>query len=154
MEHNFEYLKILDKPDKIIEMIKKNPIDLFKFYDSLLKKILYYKNNMEIFEYNIIKLHDIILNFNELSNKDFYISLSCIFGAFFFDSCGSHCEFSKRNPNNHFFIYEKQYNKQIFKNGQITDDSEMAILMIIFFSIMKLKILSPIVIINHLLMVD
>ena len=127
MEHNFEYLKLLDKPDKIIEMIKKNPIDLFKFYDSLLKKILYYKNKMEIFEYNIIKLHDIILNFNELSNKDFYISLSCIFGAFFFDSCGSHCEFSKRNPNNHFYIYEKQYNKQIFKNGQITDDSEMAI---------------------------
>ena len=77
------YLKLLDKPDKIIEMIEKNPVDLFKFYYSLLKENSYYKNNLEIFEYNIKKLYDIILNFNESSKKDFYISLSCIFGAFF-----------------------------------------------------------------------
>ncbi len=126
MGNKSNYLKLLDKPDKIIEMIEKNPVDLFKFYYSLLKENSYYKNNLEIFEYNIKKLYDIILNFNE-SNTDFYISLSCIFGAFFFDSCGSHCEFSKKNPQNHFLIYEKQSQQQIFKNGQITDDSEMAI---------------------------
>ena len=108
-------------------MIKKNPSDLFKFYESLLIENSYYKKNMKIFEYNIKKLYDIILNFNESSKKDFYISLSCIFGAFFFDSCGSHCEFSKRNYNNHYYIYEKENPQQYFKNGQITDDSEMAI---------------------------
>ena len=126
MGNNSEYIKLIDKPDNILQMIKKNPSDLFKFYESLLKENSYYKKNMKIFEYNIKKLYDIILNFNE-SNNDFYISLSCIFGAFFFDSCGSHCEFSKKNPQNHILIYEKQSQQQIFKNGQITDDSEMAI---------------------------
>ncbi len=140
MGNKSNYLKLLDKPDKIIEMIEKNPVDLFKFYYSLLKENSYYKNNLEIFEYNIKKLYNIILNLNESYNKDFYISLSCIFGAFFFDSCGSHCEFSKRNYNNHYYIYEKENPQQYFKNGQITDDSEMAISRA--FAIMDSKYLS------------
>ena len=51
-----------------------------------------------------------------------YISLSCIFGAFFGDSLGSHCEFSKASPEN----LQKIYTNNRFQNGQITDDSEMA----------------------------
>ena len=122
MGNNSNYLS-LDNPE-IIKMIKQKPIDLFKFYNDLFYDLN--KNNIEIFEYNIKKLYKIILNFDE-SKKDFYISLSCIFGAFFFDSCGSHCEFSKGDNKNHYYIYEEESPQQIFKNGQITDDSEMAI---------------------------
>jgi ADP-ribosylglycohydrolase len=51
-----------------------------------------------------------------------YNCLSCIFGAFLGDSLGSHCEFSESSPSNHYSIYTDD----IFKNGQVTDDSEMA----------------------------
>ena len=126
--------------DYIIQDIKKNPKNLIKFYKEILKNysnIPEYYNN---FEYNIKKkLFNIIISLNETSKKDFYLSLSCIFGAFFFDSCGSHCEFLSKSNENHFFIYEKEKSNQLFKNGQITDDSEMAISRA--FAIMDSKIL-------------
>ena len=54
---------------------------------------------------------------------DMYISLSCILGAFLGDSLGGHCEFMSTSPFNH----ERIYTNERFKNGQVTDDSEMAI---------------------------
>jgi len=125
--NSYEKLFDLNSSESVIDFIQKNPKYLFYFYQGLLKNNSKLNDKLEIFKYNIKKLYDIIINFNEFSNKDFYISLSCIFGAFFFDSCGSHCEFLNKNDKNHELIYEKENQDQIFKNGQITDDSEMAI---------------------------
>ena len=53
-----------------------------------------------------------------------YLCLSCIFGAFMGDSIGSCCEFSYENPKNHLNIFK--YENGIFRPGEVTDDSEMA----------------------------
>ena len=53
-----------------------------------------------------------------------YLCLSCIFGAFLGDSIGSCCEFSYENPKNHLNIFK--YENGIFRPGEVTDDSEMA----------------------------
>ena len=88
----------------------------------------YDKINLTIFEninMNIInqKIYSIISHENE--NKDLYIILSTIYGAFLADSMDSFCEFKSFNKNNHLNIFDKNKN-YIFKPGQVTDDSEMA----------------------------
>ena len=69
------------------------------------------------------KIYSIINHKKE--NEDAYIILSTIYGAFLADSMGSFCEFKPFNKNNHFEIF-KENNRHIFKPGQVTDDSEMA----------------------------
>ena len=108
-----------------LELIKKSPflhtkyiLDLFKEYNNL---------DFTIFDKNINKIkqriHSIINNKKE--NEDLYKILSTIYGAFLADSMGSFCEFKPFNKNNHLSIFDKN-NKRIFKAGQVTDDSEMA----------------------------
>ena len=76
------------------------------------------KNNIEKI---VNKLDDIDIE----EDKHKYLCLSCIYGAFLGDSMGSCCEFSQPSPNNHLYIF--QYENGIFRPGEVTDDSEMAI---------------------------
>ena len=79
-----------------------------------------FERNLKII---VKKIYSIINNKKE--NEDAYTILSSIYGAFLGDSMGSFCEFKPFNKNNHLEIFsEKRYH--IFKPGQITDDSEMA----------------------------
>ena len=65
---------------------------------------------------------------NEMDiNKDKYLILSCIYGAFLGDSIGSFCEFKDPSDNNHLLIYNFNEEEHIFLPGEVTDDSEMAI---------------------------
>ena len=79
--------------------------------------------NFSIFSKNIQILSKKINSISPKKNFDMYIGLSCIFGAFLGDSLGGHCEFMQSSLNNHNRIYTNER----FKNGQVTDDSEMAI---------------------------
>ena len=71
-------------------------------------------NNIELALYMLDPVKD--------SHK--YLCLSCIFGAFLGDSIGSCCEFSFESSDNHTHIFE--YENGIFRPGEVTDDSEMA----------------------------
>ena len=57
----------------------------------------------------------------KLENNYYFIY---IFGAFLGDSMGSCCEFSLPCDTNHTHIFE--YEEGIFRPGEVTDDSEMA----------------------------
>ena len=85
------------------------------------------KINLTIFEKNINslkeKIYDIIEHKDNNENKDLYIMLSSIYGAFLGDSMGCGAEFMPRDKNNHLLIYREDGK---FKPGQVTDDSEMA----------------------------
>ena len=87
----------------------------------------YNKIDFSIFETNlktiIQKIYSII--YNQKENEDFYKILSTIYGAFLADSMGSFCEFKPFNRNNHLEIFNLN-ERHIFKPGQVTDDSEMA----------------------------
>ena len=90
--------------------------------------LLYYLNkkniDLNILSKNIQKLKDLIEKYDFNNNKDKYLSLSCIFGAFLGDSMGSICEFSRPSKKNHLDIF--QFEEGIFAPGEVTDDSEMA----------------------------
>ena len=108
-----------------LESIKKNPYLQTKY---LLNWFFNQSNiNFTLFEKNIKKIKEKIYSIieNKNTNKDIYITLSCIYGAFLADSMGSFCEFTSFNKNNHLSIFDKK-TIRIFKPGQITDDSEMA----------------------------
>ena len=87
----------------------------------------YNKIDLNIFESNlkiiVQKIYNIINN--KKDNEDAYIILSTIYGAFLADSMGSFCEFKSFNRNNHLEIFSKN-DGYVFKPGQVTDDSEMA----------------------------
>ena len=112
----------LKNSEKTISDIKKNPILLSKFYIFLFES--FNKIDITKFKKNIQYLSKKIESLTKENENeyDMYISLSCIFGAFFGDSLGSHCEFLNASPKNS----EKIYTNNRFQNGQITDDSEMA----------------------------
>ena len=74
---------------------------------------------------NVKKIANILSEIDEEKEKDKYLCLSCIFGAFLGDSMGSFCEFSSPSKDNHTRIFA--YNTGIFAPGEVTDDSEMAI---------------------------
>ena len=98
-------------------------------YSKYIKEITQYpsKINLTIFEKNINslkeKIYDIIEHKDNNENKDLYIMLSSIYGAFLGDSMGCGAEFMPKDKNNHLFIYREDGK---FKPGQVTDDSEMA----------------------------
>ena len=84
-----------------LESIKKNPYLQTKY---LLHLFSNQSNiNFTLFEKNIKKLKEKIYSIieNKNTNKDIYITLSCIYGAFLADSMGSFCEFTSFNKNNH-----------------------------------------------------
>jgi len=116
----------IEKNEINLEQIKKSPflhtkyiLDLFKEYNNL---------DFTIFEKNINKIKQRIYSIinNKKENEDLYKILSTIYGAFLADSMGSFCEFKPFNKNNHLSIFENNNERRIFKAGQVTDDSEMA----------------------------
>ena len=108
-----------------LEEIKKSPHLHTEYIFNLLQN--YEKLDLTIFKKNINtikqKIYSIITNKKE--NRDMYIILSTIYGAFLADSMGSFCEFKLFNKNNHMSIFNPKVHS-IFKPGQVTDDSEMA----------------------------
>ena len=76
-------------------------------------------------EKKIEKIYEDLKSLNEKKENIKYLCLSCIFGGFLGDSMGSCCEFSEKSPKNHLDIFKIE--NGIFENGEITDDSEMAI---------------------------
>lgn len=111
----------LKNPEKIYNDILNKPKLLSYFYIYLFR---HSKDiNFSIFSKNIQILSKKINSISPKKNFDMYIGLSCIFGAFLGDSLGGHCEFMQSSLNNHNRIYTNER----FKNGQVTDDSEMAI---------------------------
>ena len=87
--------------------------------DLLNIKLSKLKDDGKILKSNVQHIEKLLktLDINKENNK--YVSLSCIYGAFLGDSIGSACEFSK-----HKKIFKKG---RLFKPGEITDDSEMAL---------------------------
>lgn len=81
--------------------------------------------NTEIIKYNINYIKNNLNNLNPLSDKLQYLSLSCIYGAFFGDAIGGNCEFLTPSKNNYLNIF-KYYQGFRFLPGEITDDSELA----------------------------
>ena len=77
-----------------------------------------------IIKKNVKKIATILSEIDEKNEKDKYLCLSCIFGAFLGDSMGSICEFSSPSKDNHKGIFA--YKNGIFAPGEVTDDSEMA----------------------------
>ena len=82
--------------------------------------------NMTVLKKNIEEIYTSLyfLDPKKDEDRDKYLCLSCIFGAFLGDSIGSCCEFSYPSPDNHTHIF--QYENGIFGPGEVTDDSEMA----------------------------
>ena len=108
----FNFNSIKDNPYLATEYL----INIFNNFSRL---------NFTLFDKNVNKLKEeiyfIIQNKNKY--KDLYIILSSIYGAFLADAMGSNTEFKPKDKNNHLLIYGSG---GIFKPGQITDDSEMA----------------------------
>ena len=80
--------------------------------------------NLPIVKENIEAIYIKLYSLDPIKERHKYLCLSCIFGAFLGDSMGSCCEFSYESPNNHLAIF--QYKHGIFAQGEVTDDSEMA----------------------------
>ena len=78
----------------------------------------------KIIEKNIEKIANKLDAIDIEKDKDKYVALSCIFGAFLGDSMGSCCEFSSKSDKNHEIIFKIK--NGIFEPGEVTDDSEMA----------------------------
>ena len=80
-------------------------------------------SNMQL---NINQLVNYIYKINEITHKDVYKCLSCIFGAFLGDAIGAYCEFHQPNTRNinKIFVGNPMFGDA---PGQVTDDSEMAI---------------------------
>ena len=95
---------------------------------EMTKKLLNlnFKNiNQEIVKKNVEKIADKLSDLDIEKDKHKYLCLSCMYGAFLGDSMGSCCEFSSPSTENHLGIF--QYENGIFRPGEVTDDSEMAI---------------------------
>ena len=120
---NIEENKTEDKYN--LESIKNEPNLFTQYILSLFRNA----NNLDltIFNKNLNKIKQKIYYIikNKKENEDLYIILSTIYGAFLADSMGSFCEFKSFNKNNHLSIFNINSNR-IFKPGQVTDDSEMA----------------------------
>ena len=111
----------LKEPEKIYKDIIEKPILLSYFYLYLFRN--FNDLNFSYFSNNIQFIYKKINSISKEKNFDKYISLSCILGAFLGDSLGGHCEFMESSPFNH----QRIYTNERFKNGQTTDDSEMAL---------------------------
>lgn len=81
--------------------------------------------NVNTIKSNIEKIYQKLINLDITKDIHKYLSLSTIYGSFLGDSMGSCCEFSCPSKNNHNNIFKN--NNLLFKIGEVTDDSEMAI---------------------------
>ena len=109
--------------DKYIDIIKDIFIDpKFSFLHISLKLPKDKLKNFYIYKKQITNN---IFSIDKENNKDLYVCLSCIYGAFLGDALGSYCEFKKKNELNYRNIFK---GKNVFGKsaGTITDDSEMA----------------------------
>ena len=109
--------------DKYIDIIKDIFIDpKFSFPHISLKLPKDKLKNFYIYKKQITNN---IFSIDKENNKDLYVCLSCIYGAFLGDALGSYCEFKKKNELNYRNIFK---GKNVFGKsaGTITDDSEMA----------------------------
>ena len=126
------------KKNKEVIISEKIPFTNKKEYNDFIETLYNYPNslNLTIFESNFKKLVNEINSLSESS--DYYISLSCIYGAFMGDSIGQYVEFKKPNNSNHQLIYQgsSQFGTE---PGSVTDDSYMA--MSLAFGIMDNNIL-------------
>ena len=109
----------------LIKSLETNP----HYHTEFLIDLLSNNNKIDFnnFERNLkitVQIIYSIIN-NEKENEDAYIILSSIYGAFLADSMGSFCEFKQFNKKNHLEIFSKN-SGYVFKPGQVTDDSEMA----------------------------
>jgi ADP-ribosylglycohydrolase len=115
----------LEEQKKIFDLdaIKENPYLATHYILSIFKNSS--KLNLDLFEKNLEllrgKINTIIKN--KYLYQDEYIILSSIYGAFLADAMGSATEFRTKSKDNHYDIYSEE---GVFKPGQITDDSEMA----------------------------
>ena len=80
--------------------------------------------NLKALKQNIANIEVTLYDLDTEKDRDKYLCLSCMFGAFLGDSMGSCCEFSFASKDNHTHIFE--YENGIFAPGEVTDDSEMA----------------------------
>ena len=80
--------------------------------------------NLKALKQNIADIEVTLYDLDTDKDRDKYLCLSCMFGAFLGDSMGSCCEFSFASKDNHTHIFE--YENGIFAPGEVTDDSEMA----------------------------
>ena len=130
-ENKFNNSKLPEEENKNItnkyniESIKQNPY----LHTEYILNLFQQRNNLDLTNFNknlnnIKKKIYYIIN-NKKENEDLYIILSTIYGAFLADSMGSFCEFKPFNKDNHLSIFNPN-SKSIFKPGQVTDDSEMA----------------------------
>ena len=93
--------------------------------DELLNiKMSKLKEGGQILKKNVNLVFEALSKLDIEKYKDKYLCLSCIYGAFLGDSIGSCCEFLSQSPKNHEKIFT---NGHLFKPGEVTDDSEMAI---------------------------
>ena len=95
--------------------------------DALLNiKVSKLKDKGKALKNNVKHIAKLLNDLDEDKEYNKYLSLSCIYGAFLGDSMGSACEFLEESSKNHELIFEPK-TKQVFKPGEITDDSEMAL---------------------------
>ena len=98
------------------ELAKKDFTD-FKGYkkDELIKNL----------QSNVKELAKLLKKIDKKQNKDIYLCLSCIYGAFLGDAIGAYCEFSGPDPKKikKIFVGNPMFGDS---PGQVTDDSEMA----------------------------
>ena len=80
--------------------------------------------NLKALKQNIANIEVTLYDLDTEKDRDKYLCLSCMFGAFLGDSIGSCCEFSFASKDNHTHIFEYENGK--FAPGEVTDDSEMA----------------------------
>jgi len=82
------------------------------------------KNNGQYLKDNVETVKKALFDLDCEKYYDKYCSLSCIYGAFLGDSIGSSCEFSSESNENYKLIFTDGH---VFKPGEITDDSELAL---------------------------
>jgi ADP-ribosylglycohydrolase len=123
----------------VLLLLNKNPDQHHNFLFNEFTQILNNKTCVKIFESNVYNTLEILKNFNNRKvningsahPKLLYYSISSIISAFIGDSMGSYVEFSKPSMNNHNFLWTDT--NRIFgtSRGQVTDDSEMALSLIL-----------------------
>ena len=90
--------------DKYIDIIKDIFIDpKFSFLHISLKLPKDKLKNFYIYKKQITNN---IFSIDKENNKDLYVCLSCIYGAFLGDALGSYCEFKKKNELNYRNIFK------------------------------------------------
>ena len=119
---NQSYLNIMH--DIFTQGIEKPliSINLMEILPKLNEKEL--KNN---FIKNINKIVSYLKSIIKYQTLDIYSALSCIYGAFLGDAMGAFCEFEKPNKKNSQYIFNYPNTVIGGVQGQVTDDSEMAL---------------------------